>query len=306
MYPKKVPILALDDNKATDLARRTWGMLRDEGYLYLEGSLVGDLPTTTLRRTAHEFFSRSIEYKMRYYIGHSPEHRGYLPTGEEGDPACKPDRKEGFDTGLEDLGHPLAVHRSQIPWPDSPGFAAAVKAYRLGCERLARHFASVLSCALGLDSEYLNSRSHRPPNQLRLLRYPPALSPNDQGVGIHTDFECFTLLQATSGGLEIQKPSGEWVEVPPRSDSTVVTIGDLTEIITNGALLATPHRVRKVDGERYAFPYFYCLDADQIVEPHPRFITDSRKHYPVINVGQHLSARTTAVFKYLREAEIRE
>lgn len=303
----KTPVLRLETGVGlSELAGRAWGMLRDEGYLYLEGSQVEALPLGEIERVARAFFSEPREYKMRYYIGNSLIHRGYVPTGEEGDPDCEPDLKEGFDTGLYNLGTPIVSERrelSQAPWPDVDGFESIVGRYRAACEGLARDFATVLSCAFGVEPEHLNSRAKEPPNQLRLLRYPASPSRQTQGVGTHTDFECFTIMQVTGPGFSVQRPSGDWIDVSPRPNSVVVTVGDLIEVLTNGALRATPHRVGWVSHERYSFPYFFCLDADEIAEPLMPFRAgDGDVHYEPTHVGTHLASRTAAVFRYLRGA----
>lgn len=301
----RIPVITLEDviNYA-EISGRLWGMLRDEGYLYLDGPLVNDLPFQEILNVSREFFKESTEYKMRYYIGRSPIHRGYLPEGEEGDPDCPPDLKEGYDSGLQNLGRSLVPSMElnvQAPWPNKGTFEATVAEYLDGCERIARILASILSYACRLDVD-LNERAKNPPNQLRLLHYPRSESIQNQGVGTHTDFECFTLLWATHPGLAVQRPNGDWINVSPRPGSLIVTIGDIMEILTNGALRATPHRVGWVGQERYSFPYFFCLDGGEVVEPAPEFISDNAKFYPSTSVGDHLVRRTVSVFRYLREA----
>ena len=65
--------------------------------------------------------------------------------------------------------------------------------------------------------------------------------------------------------------AGEWIDVPPVDGTFVVNIGDLLELWTNGAFVATSHRVRKVAEERYSFPLFFNVDYDTEVKPLPQF-----------------------------------
>ncbi|RAO30047.1 Aminocyclopropanecarboxylate oxidase [Micromonospora noduli] len=294
-------VVAPDDLDVLDAAAsRVWAMINDEGYFYLTGPLVCDLNPAPVVAAAAAFFARPIEEKMRFHIARSAFHRGYLPTGEEGQAEEVPDLKEGFDTGLPQL---LAdgSDRPDEGWPDTPGFRAEAGRWRRRMEAVARTLALVFARTLGQPATYLLDRATDPPNQLRLLHYPGSPVPR-QGVGVHRDFECFTLLAATGPGLEVERPDGSWVWVPPRPDSLVVTTGDLLEIITNGGLPAARHRVGWVTERRFAFPYFFSLDRDVVVAPLDRFVGPAGPHYRPVRAGEHLMARTTEVFRYLRDA----
>lgn len=305
----KLPVLNLDEGDEQEQASRAWGMLRDESYFLLTGSPIDSLPTAGLLDVARKFFAQPLAEKLRTYIAKSGVHRGYLPTGEEGSEAeDEPDLKEGFDSGLENLGPSF---RYQIPqqaesgWPEILGFRETVESYRAQMQVVATRTSRVMSLALGQSPEYLSQRAKSPPNQLRLLHY-PATQRTRQGVGEHTDFECFTFLATTGPGLEVKRPNGRWVSVTPDADQLVVTIGDLFETLTNGALRATPHRVGWVKSDRYSFPYFWSFDSHEVVRPLSNFVHDGETHYADLDVGTHLWRRTAEVFKYLRDGALPE
>ena len=70
------------------------------GFLYVTGSGVPQEYFEACWR-AQGFFALPLEEKMKVYIGNSSNHRGYVPTGEEGDTPDrrrKPDLKEAFDS----------------------------------------------------------------------------------------------------------------------------------------------------------------------------------------------------------------
>jgi hypothetical protein len=90
------------------------------------------------------------------------------------------------------------------------------------------------------------------------------------GIGVHTDYELFTLLRSTAPGLEVMNESGVWIDAPPRPDAYVVNIGDMLELWTGGEFVATSHRVRKVSQERYSFPLFFTVDYHTRIAPMPR------------------------------------
>jgi isopenicillin N synthase-like dioxygenase len=121
-----------------------------------------------------------------------------------------------------------------------------------------------------------------------------------EGIGAHTDYECFTLLRPTAPGLEVLNGAGEWIDVPPLPGTFVVNIGDMLELWTNGAFVATSHRVRKVSEERYSFPLFFNVDYHTEVKPLPQFASREGKRRPALRAGEHLFAQTAQTFGYLR------
>ena len=64
------------------------------------------------------------------------------------------------------------------------------------------------------------------------------------GVGAHKDSELLgsLLLQDDQGGLQVETAQG-WIDVPPRSGTFVINIGELLELTSDGYLRATMHRV---------------------------------------------------------------
>ena len=107
-----------------------------------------------------------------------------------------------------------------------------------------------------------------------------------EGIGAHTDYECFTLLKPTAPGLEVLNGAGEWIDVPPVPGTFVVNIGDMLELWTNGAFVATSHRVRKVAEERYSFPLFFNVDYHTEVKPLPQFASRGGKRRPDVAGGR--------------------
>ncbi|MEZ5297338.1 MAG: 2OG-Fe(II) oxygenase family protein [Ilumatobacteraceae bacterium] len=91
----------------------------------------------------------------------------------------------------------------------------------------------------------------------------PALPDNDSsdeyGVGTHTDYGLLTLLlQDDRGGLEVRRPSGDWIDVPAEPGVLVCNLGDMLDRLTEGRYRSTPHRVRNTSGRsRLSFPYFF-------------------------------------------------
>jgi hypothetical protein len=90
-------------------------------------------------------------------------------------------------------------------------------------------------------------------------------------------------------------------QVAEVAGSDVVNIGDMLELWTNGAFVATSHRVRKVVEERYSFPLFFNVDYHTEVKPLAQFVSRGASPRPALRAGEHLFAQTAQTFAYLRD-----
>ena len=281
---------------------------RECGFFYATGHGLPDDLTTALILQAKSFFALPAEEKMRWYIGLSPNHRGYVPEGEETFASGTYDRKEAFDLSFDlPADDPAVLARTPTlgpnVWPDLPGFQPAVSAYYDAALALGHTLLHGFALALGLKETYFDRFVTKPPSQLRLVHYPYLPDVVDApGIGAHTDYECFTILLPTAPGLEVMNGTGAWIDAPPIPGAVVVNIGDMMEIFTNGELVATSHRVRKVQEERFSFPLFYTCDYHTVVEPLSPFVSPTRPaRYPALVAGDHLYAQTAQSFTYLKQ-----
>jgi isopenicillin N synthase-like dioxygenase len=304
-----VSALFEDDPVARQIsAERLGSAARTSGFFYVTGHRVSPALIAGLTAQAKAFFALPMEEKMRWYIGKSRHHKGYVPEGEEVLSGGARDRKEAFDLGLDLatddpdvlLGTPLL---GPNVWPELPDFKNTVGGYYDAVFQLGKILFGGFALFLGLPESYFDPLVTKPPSQLRLIHYP--YNPDAvqaQGIGAHTDYECFTILLGTAPGLEVMNGAGEWIVAPPVEAAFVVNIGDMLEVWTNGEFVATSHRVRKVMEERYAFPLFCVCDYHTLVEPLPSLITPDRPSaYPGVVAGEHLFAQTAQSFTYLKE-----
>lgn len=275
----------------------------DVGFLHITGHGIAPAVIERLQAATKRFFALSTKQKMASHIGHSPNHRGYVPEGEEvfGEPVpdAPRDLKETFDLALDlpaeriPAGHPMLGPNQ---WPALPGFREDVMAYYAAAFAVGSRLLRGLCLALGQPAEALDHFVLAPPSQLRLIHYPFQPEAEDvAGIGAHTDYECFTLLLATAAGLEVMNQAGEWIDAPPVPGALVVNIGDLMEFWSGGQFVATSHRVRKVAEERYSFPLFFALDYDVELAPIGRAGGEHR-----IRTGEHLWMNTVRTFRYLQ------
>lgn len=281
---------------------------RDFGFLYVTGHGIAQARMDALIACARAYFAQPLPIKMADYIGRSTNHSGYVPEGEEVFANGTYDRKEAFDVN-NDLPDGVLPDMRRGPivganlWPEFPGFQRAVQEYYREALDLGRVLFRGFALALDLDEAFFEKLLIHPPSQLRMVHYPvdPTAPPDAPGIGAHTDYECFTILLPTAPGLEVMDSTGTWVDAPPVPGALVVNIGDLLEIWTNGAFVATSHRVRKVTTERYSFPLFCCCDYDTLVAPLPQFLTAGEpSRYAPRRAGDHLLAQTMQTFTYLK------
>jgi len=295
-----------DAHASAIVARELGEAARSAGVLYITGHRLPPASFDDLLQQTKKFFAQSIDDKMRVYIGHSRNHRGYVPEGEEVFVAGTKDAKEAYDLSrdlpLDDPdylgGNPLLGPNQ---WPDDPAFRAAVSRYYSETFEIGRVLMRGFALALGEAPDFFEPYLRKPPSQLRLIHYPFNPDAKDRpGIGAHTDYECFTLLRATGPGLEVMNGAGAWIEASPITDAYVVNIGDMLELWTNGEFVATTHRVRQVCEERYSFPLFFAVDYHTRISPMARFIDADRPARAGLIAGEHLHAQTAQTFTYLR------
>ena len=282
---------------------------RETGFFYVVGHGVAAARRDALIAAAKAFFGQGLDAKMEIFIGRSTNHRGYVPEGEEVMVGGKRDRKEALDLGRElSATDPAVMAGTPMlgpnQWPALPGFRETVEAYYDDVFALGGSLLRGFALALGLNEHFFDRHVTKPPSQLRLIHYPFDGAASDAaGLGAHTDYECFTLLLPTAPGLEVMNGDGEWIDVPLVEDAYVVNIGDMMEVWTNGAFVATSHRVRKTSEERLSFPLFFACDYNTKVAPLPELggSDGADARYRPLSAGEHLYAQTIQSFTYLRE-----
>jgi isopenicillin N synthase-like dioxygenase len=255
---------------------------RTQGFFSIVGHGIHADLRERLYEGARAFFGLPAETKAQVGMDKGGlAWRGWFPVGGELT-SGRPDKKEGLYFGAElDLDHPLVkagtpLHGPNLFLPSDPDFFKTVLEYMRCLSTLGHRLTAGLALGLGLESDHFARAFLRDPLTLfRIFHYPAAsacASPNEWGVGAHTDYGFLTiLLQDEVGGLQV-KSGDNWRDVDPNPDALVCNIGDMLDRLTGGVFRSTLHRVRNTsDRPRLSFPFFFDPGFFARVEPLPGY-----------------------------------
>lgn len=136
---------------------------------------------------------------------------------------------------------------------------------------------------------------HQTAHGLQLLppRRPARL---DRSAAVHGGGEVAAPGSGVGGGGDgggTHKPRedvhAEWVDAPVRPAEFVVILGDMLERLTNGALLATPHRVLPTRHTRNSIIRFNAFAPGTLIAPLRPFVTEERPAaYSAVRMRTHM------------------
>lgn len=268
-----LPVIDLTDAAGPDHAahqavvERLRAACVDNGFFYLIGHGVPHQLTTRVVAAARAFFA--LDDVTKHAVG--SDHVGGLGYRRMGGRALSGAAgaavKEEYYCARDDVpGEP-----DHNRWPTGvDGFRPTMEAYLDHLHRLAAQVMSLLAETMELPPDHFAAFCTDPLATLRLVRMPP----EGAEAGAHADFGALTfLLQDGQPGLQVfDRPTGGWIHADPIAGSFVVNLGNLFEVLTDGAYPSTQHRVVHPPGvERISVPFFYTGAADHPVECLPAF-----------------------------------
>lgn len=290
---------------AAEVRRACQGM----AFFYVKNHGIDQAVVDDVFEQMRRFFGLPLEERMK--IVKDRFHRGYLPLGTTRYPGRLADLKDSFDLGIdlplddEDVIAGTPLHGPN-QWPDLPGFREAVERYFEEVRALGLRVLRVLAVSLGVEEEFFVQFYTKPTILTRLIHYPAPEEGHGPEFGIgalqHTDYGLITLLyQDPSGGLELQKPDGEWIAAPFVPGTFVVNLGDLMARWTNDVYRSNPHRVvNRLGRDRFSIPTFFNPDHRAPVECIRTCITpDNPAKYEPVLAGEYVTnkIRTNQGFK---------
>ena len=206
---------------------------------------------------AKEFFDLPEDVKKQYATPEIGGARGYTPFGKEtalGENVA--DLKEFWHLGPEvNSDFDARIHKN-IEVAELSDFNTHFNSLFTSLNHLGVKVLESIALVLDLPKDFFEEKVIRGNSTLRLLHYPPIES--DENVlraRAHADINLITLLVgAEEGGLEVQNKDDEWIPIKPNSKSIVCNIGDMMQLITEGNLKSTPHRVVAVSYTHLTLP----------------------------------------------------
>jgi len=281
--------------------------LRKHGYFYLTRleQVVPPRLFKSLHEKARHFFASPLEQKMAYYIGASPNHRGYVPVTEKGAYSDEKIRAyEAFDIGYDSAEAPGRGFKLVGPnrYPGHvDGMDAALQAYYDANLRIGTELLRLIARASQLEDSHFDRYITRPASQLRLIHYlenDVLVGQDDASMGAHTDYEVFTIMhQSAPGLLAFDQVGRSWKNMPVFKNTLLVLAGDMLEFMSGGHIKSLLHRVVSTGEERYSFPFFMNLDFDTELTVLPAW---GRSDKSVV-VGHHLLGQLYRDFPYIKE-----
>ena len=277
------------------------------GFVALNHHFLDEKLVDELYAQVKSFFDLPEETKKKYEREDLGGQRGYVSFGKEHAKGKKEgDLKEFWHFGQEpeeNAGlqeeYPENIKVDELPKFNEVG----MQAYKM-LEKTGIYVLRALALYIGKEEHYFDHWASNGNSILRPIHYPPIETEPKGAVraGAHGDINLITLLMgASTGGLQVQRKDGQWIDAIPKDDELVINVGDMLERHTNNKLRSTIHRVtnppkKDWDKPRYSIPFFLhprsempldCLE-ECIDKDHP-------KQYENITAGEFLHQRLVEI-----------
>ncbi|XP_059437863.1 protein SRG1-like [Corylus avellana] len=236
---------------------------KDWGFFQLVNHGVSSSLLKKLKNEIEEFFKLPMEEKMKFKV--------------------KPGDVEGYGTVIRSKGQKLdwgdrfymtvnPIHkRKPYLFPElPPSLRDTLESYLLELRKLAMTLMVLMGKALKMDTREIEELFEDGLQSVRMTYYPPCSQPELViGLSPHSDLTGVTILHQVNevDGLQIKKDGG-WIPVSFLPDAFVVNVGDIMEILSNGAYTSVEHRATvNSEKERISIAMFFNPKLDAEIGP---------------------------------------
>lgn len=295
-----VPVIDISGDPRR-VAHEIGAACRELGFLTVTGHGVPDVVVERTAGVARTFFDLPDAEKRTLAEGEpQPGLPAYRPLRSESLAASlgrrtPGDLKESLDWGPAVPGY---------GWPsDPPALRAAFENYFDAASCLGGRLRRLFALALDLPEDWFEPAFQGHSSSMRVINYPAPDGEIERGqlrAGAHTDYGCMTILRTEDapGGLQVQTPRGEWLDVQAVPGSFVVNLGDMMARWTNDRWAATLHRVavppadRAARSRRQTIVFFHDARADAVIDCIPGCAdADHPSRYEPITALEHIRSK---------------
>lgn len=306
----KCSLLRKDDDISEESYKETGHELyeacRTAGFAYLSKTGLPRSKADAVNNAAGNFFARPLEYK-RKFMSENPLKSSYIHLG--GMTLC-PERSFDYQEGFR-----VAVQDHLESWPDVPCLKNSVVELKQLSKLLLLRVLLALGHGMNLKDPRILANSHKSLNEpgnatyVKLIHYPPiteatSLKEGQMRIAEHTDFGSLTLLfQDEVGGLQVQNPDGDFIDVPYIPETVLLNVGDMMQFWTGGELKSTVHRVTiptdptRASLTRRSITYFANAD-DNVLLSKLKYVGDNSGEVEKDSSTEYITSREYFVRRF--------
>ncbi|KVI03152.1 protein SRG1-like [Cynara cardunculus var. scolymus] len=270
----QVPIINMENLSSTDSKDYELEKLhlacKDWGFFQLINHGVSCSLLEKVKQETQEFFNMPMEEKKKYWQQAGDVEgfgQAFVVSDEQ-----KLDWADIFFliTLPTDLRKPHLLPNLPLPFRDT------IEEYSMEVKKAAFKTLVFIAKALNMEVEEMKVLFKDGMQSMRMNYYPPCPQPN-QVIGLtpHSDAVGITFLLQLNQveGLQIKK-DGQWIPVKPLDDAFIVNIGDVLQMVTNGAYKSIEHRaIVNSEKKRLSIATFLSPNMDGDFGPAPSLIT---------------------------------
>ena len=238
-----LPVISINeaDREKIDISRDIGKSCERYGFFIIKDHNLKISIIENVRNLSKEFFSLSLESKMKYHQVGGAGQRGYTPFGiEKAVNASSPDQKEFWHHGRSNW---KKEYINTIPKNESvseiENFDQTLNDLFKDLDFLGKRILTYISLYLNLSSDWFDKKINQGNSILRLIHYPPTDKKNNGlRAGPHEDINLITLLLGTQQeGLEILDQNNNWIPIKTSPNIIVCNVGDMLQRLTNKKLI---------------------------------------------------------------------
>ncbi|KAJ6441378.1 oxidoreductase [Purpureocillium lavendulum] len=290
--------------------RKLFQAFVDVGFCYLANHSIPSYAQGNLFSHAKRFFALPESEKAKVETGESKGFHGWFSPSRTSGDSRHSDLKEAFDVGKED--DPTRPNQWPEDWPE---FKDDMNFFFEKCHEVHLVLLRALAQQVGIEEDFFEPHVNERDHFFRVIYYPEtdrASFKDRLRASAHTDYGTLTLLfNDDSGGLQVRRTDGTYIEAPPVPGCAIINVGDLLSRWFNDKLISTEHRVvepepkANAQGEipsvvpaRYSIAWFGHPNRNALVEPLEACCTaENPKKYGPVFAGKHVVERLAYLHK---------